>query len=596
MAIIPISRYRAIRAALMVAIYFGGCLGRPPVQIAADPVESSPLWQRALGGRALGAPAVLDDTVTLVCDGGNLKRFTQEGRFLWDYFARGRLLPFLTLSREGASYICRTNGTVIAVNPGGKEIWQRSLGEPLIAPVLCGWDGRLFLATANRIRCYTASGYLLWTEEFAEPFALPPCDDRAGGLLALLTNNELLEIDPFGAVQSRRLANRPALLLAIEVPPDSAGTAPTRAALAGEAPGQSGLGFPEREILAIYDNGAVHSYKPLSMADDGQEYRSLPSLGGRPVAGISRGGYAALALTSGRALLISANGPLWSAPLPIGIGSSEAAPALVFDERGVYILSQSGAAGYTREGELLWSMELQGAAATPGFNRRGYLFSGGLDWILNAYRVEERVLREALGPVASQGSSYYGGDPRPSSWDGSYFQYREDSVREELDRIGSLIRSNTLGSKEPESMAYLMEIADSQWGPGSLSLPVQSRYRREALALLGYIGNRDTVPLLAAIFARDREPIVKAAAAEAIGRIGSDPHSAALQGFRSQVGRGPDQDQQLLVAIVMATGSLCRFSGPPLAEQGIQLLATLSGPTWPTLVRTRAQQELRSLR
>ena len=114
----------------------------PPA--GTKPPGTDPLWRQALGGAVIGIPVTQAESVVVVCDGGNLKAYSRQGRLLWDYFARGRLSPFITRSREGTSYICRTNGTLIAVNRSGRELWQIP-GSPLTAPVLVGWTaGSLF--------------------------------------------------------------------------------------------------------------------------------------------------------------------------------------------------------------------------------------------------------------------------------------------------------------------------------------------------------------------------------------------------------------------------------------------------------------------
>jgi outer membrane protein assembly factor BamB len=103
--------------------------------------------RQALGGFVLGNPVAQAESVVAVTDGGNLKSFSSQGTPLWDYYARGRLTPFVSRSREGTSYICRTNGLFIAVNRTGRELWRLDLKSPIVCPVLIGWDGRLFIFT-----------------------------------------------------------------------------------------------------------------------------------------------------------------------------------------------------------------------------------------------------------------------------------------------------------------------------------------------------------------------------------------------------------------------------------------------------------------
>ena len=157
-----------------------------------------PLWRQGLGGATIGRPVAQVESVVAITDGGNIRSYTSEGIFLWDYYARGRLTPLISRSREGTTYICRTNGTLIAVNRSGRELWQHNLRAPIVFPVLIGWDGRLFVLTDRRIICMTAAGYVLWSRIFDNRTILNPVRDSAGGVLLVQENGELLRLDPFG--------------------------------------------------------------------------------------------------------------------------------------------------------------------------------------------------------------------------------------------------------------------------------------------------------------------------------------------------------------------------------------------------------------
>jgi outer membrane protein assembly factor BamB len=104
------------------------------------------------------------------------------------------------------------------------------------------------------------------------------------------------------------------------------------------------------------------------------------------------------------------------------------------------------------------------------------------------------------------------------------------------------------------------------------------------------------VPFLTELFLQDPEPLVKAAAAEALGRIGVDPDGLAMGAFTSAV--FPPlfmEDEQVLEAVAGAAGALSRFSGPPLSSPGTKILTALQGADKARNVRLRAEQELRSL-
>jgi outer membrane protein assembly factor BamB len=290
---------------------------------------------------------------------------------------------------------------------------------------------------------------------------------------------------------------------------------------------------------------------------------------------------------------------LWSAGSHIA--PADAADArLIYDERGIYALTGSGATGYGTDGKQLWTIRLGSGTIPPAFSDEGILYAGGNDWVLYAYSMEDtvKIRKQTLYGPAAEGS-YGGGDPRPSPWAGDYDRYEWGTIGERLGSISAAIRNGAVGENEKKYAAYLMEIA------GSVSQEPANRYqlhplvhvhhRAEAARLLSYIGSRETIPGLAALCRSDPDPLVKAAAAEAIGSIGVDPDGVAIAAFISLVfPLIPGRDEQVMAAIAMATGALCRFSGPPIGENGARLLTALAG-MGPGLAQAVALRELNSL-
>jgi outer membrane protein assembly factor BamB len=306
-------------------------------------------------------------------------------------------------------------------------------------------------------------------------------------------------------------------------------------------------------------------------------------------------------MENGEVILLSGEdgGFLWTGKSSVGVAGAQT--AMIFDERGVYVLSRSGAAGFTADGRRLWYIRLEGAAAVPAFGDDGILYSGGGDWILYAYKLEDRVRqgKEALYGPAPEGS-YGMGNPPPSPWADFYYRFDERELDARLDLVERAIREGRVGEEEPAFTAYLMEAAaaGTENPQGSATHPpVQVRHRVRALRLLSFIGSGETVPFLARLFARDGEPLVRAAAAEAIGGIGLDPYGLALRSFMNfLVSPSSGRDAQVQLAVASAAGALCRFSGPPLSDTGIKVLNLLTADSRPGPVRQRAWRELASLR
>jgi outer membrane protein assembly factor BamB len=536
-------------------------------QIAADP-----LWRQALGGSVIGLPAAQVQSAVVALDSGSIKAYSSGGRPLWAYNAGGRISPHVSRSREGTCYLSRTSGVFIAVNRAGRELWRRSPGAPLSGPAVPGWDGRIFVPTGKRLSCYTNSGNLLWRKEFDSPMALQPRPGMRGGILTVLESGELLFVDPFGRIAGYRLSAVPRAVVPV-----------------GGAGGD--------RALALYPSGAAELIDP---ENPGRRPYVLPRLPAPPLAAESRGNQAAVLMEDGGVILVSGEDGsfLWTGESHTGGAGTQA--AMIFDERGVYVLSRQGAAGFTADGRRLWFIRLDGAASIPAFGDDGILYSGGGDWILYAYKLEDRVRqrKQSLFGPAPEGS-YGTGNPPPSPWADFYYRFDEKELDTQLDLVEKAIREGQVGEEELAFTAYLMEAAGAgaENPQGSPRSPVQVRHRVRALRLLSLIGSGETVPFLSRLFSRDGEPLIRAAAAEAIGGIGLDPDGLALRSFmNSLVSPSSSRDEQVQLAIAAAAGALCRFSGPPLSDTGIKILNLLTVDSRPGLVRQRAWRELASLR
>jgi outer membrane protein assembly factor BamB len=535
-----------------------------------------PLWRLALGGVVIGSPQAQAGSVVVILDSGDLKAFSTGGRRLWSYYSRGRLSPFLARSPEGHSYIAQTNGTLIAVNRVGRELWRAELEAPLSGPPVLGWDGRLFVPAGKSISCFTVAGRRLWRWTLGSPMVIPPVPDQDGGIITVLESAIVLRLGPFGGVQTLYLSAVPKAI----VP----------------------LGFPESggRVLILYHNGGLE-LADFRSADFSRGPQPLPQLEGRPLAAAGWGLEAAVLLDTGRLLgLKGLSGErLWSSPFQTGMAEGEEQPALIYDERGIYVLSRSAAAGFTSDGEELWRRDLGKTSVTPGFGGDGVLYSGGADWILNAFRVEDRVRRlpqSMYGPPPE--GNYGAGTPPPSSWANNPMRWEEDLLEEQLKRIKQDITQGRVGEREIEYTAFLMETIGAGGDPDSIRPKplVQLKHRVRSLQLLALIGSRDTVPFLARIFEENREPAVKAAAASAIGAIGQDKQGRALRAFSNAVFKtGFPEEDQVLAAVASAAGALCRFSGPPLTEGGIRILSALNSTGHSNQIRALAKRELEDL-
>jgi outer membrane protein assembly factor BamB len=528
------------------------------------------LWRQAAGGVVIGTPSARTQSVVVALDSGVVKSYSGTGELLWSFSVRGTLCPYVTRSREGITFICTTGGSLIAINAGGRELWKANSGGALSGPIVTGWDGRVFVPAAGKISCYTSSGTLLWAIELGSRISAGPILDQEGGVTLALENSRLIRITPFGLVSSWRLPSVPVVLLPLG-----------------------------KDILAMYAGGNIQRVDSSREDSDPLPFHVLAA---RPLAAAGRDGRAAVFLANGSLVLISGSDgkALWttgSSIKPVTLEKAE----VIFDERGIYALCAQGAAGFSANGRLIWHTNLDNASGVPAFSEDGVLYSCGKDWVLNAWKMEDHILKQKHNLYGPAPAAFYGtGNPPPSIFAHVIGRFHEMSVKSELEIIQKGVSSGAVGENELDWFAYLMETADGGYRPNT-------SYTREpkaiithrilSLQLLSRIGSIETIPWLVSFFRRESEPLVKIAAALAIGSIGIDPDGKAIQEFTAAVRTGhPTRNEQLFINIAAATGSLCRFSGPPLNESGSQLLHLLNTPGQSPLVRRQAQIELNSLK
>ena len=517
----------------------------------------------------LSLPSVQAQSAVVALDGGSIRAYSTAGKSLWNYSARGKISPYVTRSREGSTYFSRTNGILITVNRVGRELWRRNLGSALCAGVVTGWDGRLFAPVEKRIFCYTASGNLLWSIRLEYPFSIAPKIDHGGGIYFALNNNEVYRIDNFGRANKWALSNTPVVLVST----------------------------PQMYILAFYKDGtieAINAPKDENQSPlDKNKSPVFPKLPSAPLAAIERNGNIAVAMNDGRVAFISADKKeiIWFGDSHIremikAGGRPEPEAEMLFDERGIYVLSKNGAAGFTIDGRRLWFTNLQNAAAIPAFGNDGVLYSGGKDWILYSYKIEDRIMpgKNALyGPIP-EGNYGMGRPLVPNKLD---IPFNEEEKRFKLEEIAKGINSGIVGVNEHEWTSFLLTVSAGQ---DHITL------RIDAIKLLGKIGSQETIPWLVNIFKNEKEPLIRSEAVKAIGSIGVDPQGIAIQTFlQSIVYDGSVKDDQIMTSIASATGALCRFSGPPLSETGVKILNMLCTSDQPPPARRQAKKELDSL-
>jgi outer membrane protein assembly factor BamB len=277
--------------------------------------------------------------------------------------------------------------------------------------------------------------------------------------------------------------------------------------------------------------------------------------------------------------------------------------AMAFDDRGIYTFSKHGATAFAGDSRRRWILHIPETSAIPAFSEEGILYSCGKDRIMYTYKVETRIRdvprSKYYGPDPE--GTYGLGNPPPSPWANDDSRYIEQSMTSMYNTIDQATRSGQVGESEPLYVAYLMEMIGYFLTNPHVSLvraPIKVPIRIDFIRLLARMGSRETIHFLVTIYNRDPEPSIKAACLEAIGTIGVDPKGEAVQAFNFLLSRdNANRDAQTLLSASASIAALCRFSGPPLAADGILLLTMIARhPDFRPDVKRQAQAELNALR
>jgi outer membrane protein assembly factor BamB len=557
------------------------------VDVQGVQVGAAPMWEVQLDDTFRGIPHLQAGSVVLVGENGRVRSFFMSSTPLWNFDARGTAVPFIARSYEAATYICNTDGVFKAINRVGRELWRLDLGKPISFPPVVGWDGRVFISLDSTMICRTASGNGLWTIDLGSPISFAPILDKTGSVVTVLQNNYFVKVNQFSRVERIRLDRPPVLVV-----PLNEGNLQSYV-----------LMYQSGEMEKIYFNDDAALGSKLSRSG----FRSLPA---PPVASTSRSDKFAVTLRDGRTLYLDAQGNiLWtrnsheaaeergSANLVMGQAQ------MIYDERGVYTITIRGISAFTSEGRRRFVHRLQiSSSGIPALCDEGLLWACGTDNVLRVYKVDVRprtIPRNRFYGFEPEGS-YGMGNPPPSPWARDRSRFHNIEQDRTYEEISAAIRSGRVGLNEPIYVAYMMEMIgfflnNPHYSPVRPDVTPPQRIR--LINLLALVGSRETIPFLWNIFDRDQEPAIRRACADAIGVIGVDPTGRSFHSYSFLLSpSNPNIDPQLVLAAASSIARLCRFSGPPLAPEGIRVLRYFSMlPTVPNHVRAQIRNEIDGL-
>jgi outer membrane protein assembly factor BamB len=573
---------------LLFAITFvPGLSAQIRVDVARALVSAAPMWDTSIGDTVRGTPHLQASSAVLVSENGSLKSYFMSGTFLWNFDARGRAVPHIARSYEAATYVCSTEGLFMAVNRVGRELWRLNLGKPISYAPVVGWDGRVFISLDSVITCRTASGNPLWTLDLGSNIAFSPVLDKTGSVATVLQNMDFVKVGQFSHVERLRLNRLPSLIATLN-----------------EGNQQS--------YVLLYQSGEMEkiTYNPGAKEGSRLTRTNLRSLPATPVAVGSRDARFLTILRDGRVLSIDANGStIWTrnsheSPEEKGPGNLTTDQAkIMWDERGIYVITIRGVSAFTPEGRRRFVFKLSHeSSGVPGFSDEGLLYATGKDNVLRVYKIDSK-------PRTIPQSKYYGpepegnygmGNPPPSPWEGDNSRYENVNQDRVYDEMRAVIRSGQIAKNEPVYVAYMMEmigffIGHPQTSPVRPLVKPEERIR--LIYLLAQVGSRETIPFLWNIYDLDREPSVRRACADAIGIIGVDPTGRSMVSYNYLLSpNNPNVDPQLVLAATSSIAALCRFSGPPLSAEGIRILRYFSNlPSIPNGAKQQIRNELDGL-
>jgi len=557
------------------------------VDVASTQLGAAPMWEAPIGDTIKGIPHLQAGSVVLVGEAGKVRSFFQSSTALWNFDARGTAVPYISRSYEAATYVCNTSGVLMAINRVGRELWRLNLGKPISYSPVVGWDGRVFISLDSTMTCRTASGNALWTIDLGSPIAFQPVLDKTGSVATVLQNNDFVKVHQFSRVERIKLDRLPIMIVSLD-----------------EGSRQS--------YVLFYQNGEMEKINFNDRERNGSKLSKsgLPSLPAPPVASASMGAQFVVTLRDGRTLCLNSGGSVvWTkdsheavaerGPGNLTLGQAQ----MMFDERGVYTITIRGVSAYSAEGRRRFVHRLQTVCSgVPALCDEGLLWACGTDNVLRVYKIDTRyrtVPRNRYYGPEPEGD-YGMGHPPPSPWTGQNSRYHDPEQDLVYDEIYAAIRSGQIGVNEPVYVAYIMEMVGFFLGNPQTSPVrplVKPPQRVRLINLLAYVGSRETIPFLWNIFDKDQEPAIRSACAEAIGRIGVDPTGRSFHSYNFLLSpNNPNVDPQLVLAATSSIASLCRFSGPPLAPDGIRVLRYFSNlPSIPNRVKEQIRNELDGL-
>lgn len=534
--------------------------------------EAEILFRFPVGGVVTTGPVVGGTMVWFISDSRTLYVLDSEGKAIGRRTISYRKAAFIVCDPFGRAVIPEETSLLTMINRAGQTVWTLDLGVPASGPPAFGLDGRMYVLAGRFLAAYTPNGRRLWRTELPLEAAGTVQTGPGGGPVLMLTDGSL-------RLWSQDGESLWSFFINFEMP--SAPQATLHGALMA-ADGQAvAFALPDGRLARIDALGQLAwSFKVAPLP-------AVLALGpddGCLVAG-----------RDGSLSLVGPSGLVWRTSAKPGFVPSDAA-LVVYDSR--YVLTwKGGAVSFGIDGGFYRELNIRNPATAPALAPGGSVFSGGVDWIMYAYRFERGLsVPEASTVPALDRQAVRQAAREEVFWTPGAMN--DDVLLTGLADIEKSLKSGTIGGGAENAILYAAAVAlgdfEAPFGSGAVSpgpVPRGPLPRAMACQTLGMLGSPRSLPVLVEVFQRDPEPVVRAAAASAVAAIGLDPDGLAQEAFARAASEG--LDLRTAFGVIDAIEGLYRSNGALDNLAGALALARLSVGNYPRDLRARAETALR---
>ncbi len=458
-----------------VSALFAGGLMLVAVAASVFAENVDPSWKRVLTGDIVAMSVSDSGAVYVVTDDRSITALDETGKFLWSRNLPGKPASACFVSSEGTVLAATVTGTLVAYNANGSFLWQsRAPSAPVVSPYE-GRDGRIFVRLRDRLLCLSGLGARKWSL----PLAGNPSGalgETADGDVLLPCGDSVARVSPFGELLE---------------------TIPIQGELTAicSLPGGFAAGFRDGAVRAYDVRSSRAEGRPLSEVV--WEFRAS----GAVIALTAHASTLAVASANGEvsAVNVTDGAKLWVSP----DGFPATAGELSLDY-GEFVLSTPiGLLGLNLKGRTVWRLPLPRSVILPALSPTGFAFSTGSDWLLRAWKAEERV---KIANAAKNGQNYgilsgysatYGLPSGPLGPDSLTFF-------SEVDRA---LQEGTIGDAEIAYARRLIDMIENAGDGGyGRAITYSDGERARAATLLGKMGSREYRAALTRAAARADTP------------------------------------------------------------------------------------------